>query len=179
MLWKSAKDFPQELIFNVNYLGDWMPTYTLNFSSNSINVIAQYYNFLRLGKEGYYNIMHNCLSNAQYLASLLEKLGVFTLINKGKKFPIVAIKLKSSIQNYSVFNLSHKLRERGWVISAYTLPPHAEDIAIMRIVVKENFSRDMADILYEDIQKAIHELQKGARRQKLNAPSKGKHHPIC
>lgn len=177
MLWKEADTFPEELVFKVNYLGGWMPTYTLNFSCNSINVIAQYYNFLRLGKEGYRNIMQNCLSNAQYLASLLEKSKKFDLINKGKELPIVAMKLKKSIKKYDVFDLSNKLRERGWVISAYTMPPNAQEIAIMRVVVKENFSYDMAEILFNDIMHATDELQKGKKRSPRK--KKEKHHPVC
>lgn len=179
MLWKEANSFPEELVFKVNYLGGWMPTYTLNFSENSINVIAQYYNFLRLGKEGYRNIMKNCLSNAKYLASLLEKSKKFSMINKGEKLPIIAMKLKESIKSFTVFDLSHKLRERGWIISAYTLPPHADKTAIMRVVVKENFSRDMADILYHDILQAVEDLSKKKRKKGSKAKKQTKHHPIC
>lgn len=176
MLWKEAKNFPQELVFKVDYLGGWMPTYTLNFSCNSINVISQYYNFLRLGKEGYTNIMKNCLSNASYLGKLLEKSGKFEMINRAGKLPIVAMKLKDHIRKYTVFDLSHKIRERGWIISAYTLPPNAEKIAIMRVVVKENFSHDMADILFSDIMNACDELSK-VKTKKLKL--KKKHHPVC
>ncbi len=179
MLWKDASQFPEELVFKVNYLGGWMPTYTLNFSENSINVISQYYNFLRLGKEGYKNIMKNCLANAQYLASLLEKSKCFVMINRGKKLPILAMKLKDSIRTFTVFDLSHKLRERGWIISAYTLPPDADTTAIMRIVVKENFSRDMADILYHDICQAVDQLRLKKKKKAIKAKGQKKHHPIC
>ena len=178
MLWKEAKTFPEELIFKVNYLGGWMPTYTLNFSCNSINVIAQYYNFLRLGKKGYKNIMQNCLKNAQYLASLMQKAGPFELINKGERLPIVAMKLKSSVKKFSVFDLSHKLREKGWVVSAYTLPKNAEKVAIMRVVVKENFSHDMAEIFFKDLQDSIAYLSTSLKK-KRQKKRKEKHHPIC
>ncbi len=176
MLFKEAKDFPKELVFKVNYLGDWMPTYTLNFSCNSVNVIAQYYNFLRLGKKGYKNIMQNCLKNSQYLAKLLEKEGSFSMISKATRLPIIAMQLKKPLQ-YSAFDLSHKLRERGWIVSAYTLPPKAEKTAIMRIVVKENFSRDMAEILYKDICRATKELS--LKKAPKKPKTEGKHHPIC
>ena len=173
IVWKDEKDFPEELIFKVNYLGGWMPTYTLNFSRGSAMVIAQYYNFLRLGKAGYKDIMQNCLSNARYLANLLEKSKKFVLINSGELIPLVAIRLKKEITNYTVFHLSDKLRERGWVVSAYTLPKNAEDIAIMRVVVREHFSRDMIEILYQDISNAIESFESGSKA----IPKKK--YPIC
>jgi len=179
-LWRNEKTFPEELIFNVNYLGGLMPTFTLNFSCSSVGVIGQYYNFLRLGKHGYRKIMHNCLHNAQYLADKLEESGRFVLINKSRTLPIVALRLSDKIRSYTVFDLSAKLREKGWVMSAYTLPPNAEEVAIMRIVVKENFSRDMADILLQDIDHACEVLEK-QRESKTPVPPKegGRHHPIC
>jgi len=177
MIWKEESEFPEELIFKVNYLGGWMPTFTLNFSCNSQGVIGQYYNFLRLGKEGYRNIMKNCLANAQYLAGLLEKSGKFEMINRSQKLPIVAMRLKDETKGYSVFDLSKKIRERGWVIAAYTMPPNAEEVAIMRVVVKENFSHDMADILFQDVINACDALEKGGASPPLK--QEGRHHPIC
>lgn len=180
MIWREESEFPEELIFKVNYLGGWMPTFTLNFSCNSIGVIAQYYNFLRLGHEGYKKIMENCLSNAQYLAELLEGSGKFEMINKSQKLPIVAVSLKQEIKGYSVYDLSHKLRERGWVMAAYTMPPNAEEVELMRVVVKENFSRDMADILYRDIMNACEALEKGEKGATPPPLKEGeRHHPIC
>ncbi|HPJ72336.1 MAG TPA: glutamate decarboxylase, partial [bacterium] len=150
VIWRDESDFPEELIFKVNYLGGWMPTYTLNFSRGSFPIIAQYYNFLRLGREGYAEIMGNCLENARYLAGRLEKSGKFEMINRGSLLPIVALRLREGTKGYTVFDLSEKLRERGWVVSAYTLPPDAQDLAVMRVVCREHFSRDMADILCRD-----------------------------
>lgn len=157
-----------------------MPTFTLNFSCNSQGVIGQYYNFLRLGKEGYRKIMKHCLHNAQYLAKKLEDSGRFHLINKCATLPVVALRLKDEISNYTVFDLSSKLRERGWVMSAYTLPPNADKVAIMRVVVKENFSRDMADILARDIDNACIFLEKQAKSLTPMPPKEGdRHRPIC
>jgi len=176
-IWKNKEDFPEELIFKVNYLGGSMPTYTLNFSRGCTGVIAQYYNFLRLGMEGYRNIVSNMLSNAQYLASMLKKSKHFVMINEGDMFPIVAIRLQDE-KTFTVFDLSNKLRERGWVIAAYTLPADAEDIAIMRIVVREHFSHDMADILYQDILNAVDYLKKSGIKGQIPEHEKGgkKHH---
>lgn len=177
ILWRDKKDFPEELIFKVNYLGGWMPTYTLNFSCNGAFVLAQYYNFLRLGREGFSHIMNNCVTNAQYLAKKLKNSGKFEMINDAQLLPIVAISLKDSIKGYSVYDLSSKLRERGWVVAAYTMPPNAEEVALMRVVVREHFSRDMADIFYEDILNACTSLESTETLQKRIADEK--YHPIC
>ncbi|QVL55831.1 MAG: glutamate decarboxylase [Simkaniaceae bacterium] len=177
IIYRDESDFPEDLIFKVNYLGGWMPTYTLNFSCNSAFVLAQYYNFLRLGREGYTHIMKNCMSNAQYLAEKLKESGKFELINDAQMLPIVAVKLKDSVKKFTVYDLSAKLRERGWVIAAYTMPANAEDISLLRIVVREHFSRDMADILFQDIENACRFLENGAPPTKSNG--KEKHRPIC
>ncbi|MCK4935035.1 MAG: glutamate decarboxylase [Simkaniaceae bacterium] len=178
ILWRDEKDFPKDLEFKVNYLGGWMPTYTLNFSRSSIGVLGQYYNFLRLGMEGYSNIMNNCLQNAQYLAGLLENSKYFEIINNSSMLPIVAVRLKETVKNFTVFDLSSKLRERGWVIAAYTLPQNAQEIAIMRIVVREHFSHDMAEILYKDINNACAVLNDRDIRPPP-VDSQEKHRPIC
>ena len=177
IIYRDESDFPEDLVFKVNYLGGWMPTYTLNFSCNSVFVLGQYYNFLRLGREGYTHIMTNCIANAQYLSKKLEKSGKFEMINNAQMLPIVAVKLKDSITNYTVFDLSSKIRERGWVIAAYTMPENAQEIALLRVVVRENFSRDMADILYEDIENACLALESKEKTKKPQID--GKNHPIC
>ena len=174
VLWRDESDFPEELVFKVNYLGGWMPTYTLNFSRGGATVIGQYYNFLRLGMKGYEEIMQNCLSNAQYLAKNLSDSGKFEMINDSQMLPIVAVRLKEEIKNYTVFDLSAKLRERGWVMSAYTMPPNAEEIAIMRVVVREHFSKDMADILIKDIMEACDFLAKNGGTIEKPKEEKGK-----
>jgi len=179
IIWRDEADFPEDLVFKVNYLGGWMPTYTLNFSRGTATVIAQYYNFMRLGRKGYSEIMNNCLSNAQYLAKLLAGSGKFEMINESQMLPIVALKFKDNIKNYTVFDLSHKIRERGWVISAYTMPPNAEEVAIMRVVVREHFSRDMCDILFKDIMEACDYLEKHGPKKQLEVEKGKKKHHIC
>lgn len=138
ILWKENEEFPEELIYKVNYLGEWMPTYTLNFSRGSGCIISQYYNFLRLGRQGYREIMTNCLSNARYLSSRLEKLAPFTISNRGEKLPIVILSLNDS--NFTAIEISKRLREKGWIVSADTLPKDADEVAVLRVVVRENFS---------------------------------------
>lgn len=168
IIFRDETDLPEELIFKVNYLGGEMPTFTLNFSRGSAIVLAQYYNFLRLGKEGYRRIMNNTLANARYLAKRLANSGRFVMLNESQLLPIIALTLKETA-NFTVFDLSKKIRERGWIISAYTLPPNAEHLAIMRIVIREHFSRDMAEMLFNDIINACKELEKAGKKGRFPA----------
>ncbi len=158
LLFRSHEELPEDLVFYVNYLGDEMPTYTLNFTRGGAMVVAQYYNLLRLGREGYTAIAAKVMDDARYLAGRLAVAGRFELLNAAALLPIITFKLQAAA-SFTVFALSQKLRERGWIVPAYTLPPHAEGTAIMRIVVKENFNRDMMDLFFEDIKWACQELE--------------------
>lgn len=157
LIMKDKSELPEELIFYVNYLGSEEATYTLNFSRGSAMVAAQYYNLLRLGKNGYRQIMENSLMNARYLASKINEIKYFDLINKDIKLPILALTVTKSA-GFSVYQLSDKLRERGWIVPAYSLPADANDIKVLRIVIKENFSRDMAGMLIQDMLRFTKEL---------------------
>jgi len=174
LVFRESKDLPEDIIFNVNYLGGHMPTYTLNFSRGSAMLLAQYYNFLRFGIYGYTEIMKNVTENAKYLGKKLTDSDRFDMLNSAQLLPIIAVTLKEGT-NFNVFDLSDKLRERGWIIPAYSLPPNAQEISILRIVVKENFSRDLIDILFEDIIKACKALEKP---EKNKVPAKKKAH-VC
>ncbi len=158
LIFKDQSDLPEDLIFNVNYLGGLMPNYSLNFSKGSGMIIAQYYNLLRLGKEGYADIVNNMLLNANYLASNLEDLGVFEIVNPELLFPLVVVSLKDT--DFSVYDLSKLLRVKGWIVPAYTLPPNAEEKEVLRFVIKENFGRNLTDNLINDIKEAIDYLNK-------------------
>lgn len=176
LIFREFNNLPEDLIFYVNYLGNEFPTYTLNFSRGAAFVIAQYYNLLRLGRKGYTNIATNTIENARFLAKCLNKMGNFEMLNTANLLPIVTFKLKEPA-NYTLFDLSHKLRERGWIIPAYTLPPNADNITVIRVVVKENFSMDMADLLIEDILNAC-EMLDGSKKVKNSpqrSPRKGHH----
>jgi glutamate decarboxylase len=157
IIFKDKTDIPDDLVFNINYLGGNMSNYSLNFSKGSSTIIAQYYNFLRLGFDGYKDIMDIMSFNAKYLAYELKKTGKFEVINKNTTFPVVTVKLKDT--NFTVFQLSRKLREKGWIIPAYTLPKNADDISVMRMVIKENFGKDMVDSLLEDIKESYNNLE--------------------
>ena len=158
LIFKDQSDLPEDLIFNVNYLGGLMPNYSLNFSKGSGMIIAQYYNLLRLGKEGYADIVNNMLLNANYLASNLEDLGIFEIVNPELLFPLVVVSLKDT--DFSVYDLSKLLRVKGWIVPAYTLPPNAEEKEVLRFVIKENFGRNLTDNLINDIKEAIDYLNK-------------------
>jgi len=165
IIFKDKSDLPEDLIFDINYLGGLMPNYSLNFSKGSSTIIAQYYNLIRLGKKGYKDIMTNMFENTLYLAGELQNSGKFELINKNIIVPLVTVTLKEA--DFSVFQLSEKLREKGWIVPAYTLPANAEDVAVLRIVVKENFGRDMVEMLLEDLMESYHILEKeGAKEVK-------------
>jgi glutamate decarboxylase len=171
LVFKDKTDLPEELIFKINYLGGLMPNYSLNFSKGSSTIIAQYYNFIRLGIEGYKNIMENMQENARYLASKLEECGRFEVINKEVVFPLITAKLKNC--EFNVFHLSEKLRERGWIVPAYTLPANADDIAVLRMVVKESFSKDMVEMLFKDIINSIETLNKSLEERRKIIDEKG------
>ncbi|BDD07090.1 glutamate decarboxylase [Aureibacter tunicatorum] len=154
IIWRDSNELPDDLVFNVNYLGGQMPTFAINFSRPGSQIIAQYYNFIRLGHEGYRSIQQNSSDIAQYLAKKIADLGPFQLISDGSDIPVFTFALKK-IENYSLFDFTAKLRERGWLIPAYSMPENIEDLVIARIVVKEGFSKDTANLLLEDIKRAV------------------------
>jgi glutamate decarboxylase len=156
-LWRDAEALPHDLVFKVNYLGGDMPTFALNFSRPGSQVIAQYYNFLRLGREGYRAVQQGCQDVARRLSAGIAELGPFELLTDGSELPVFAFKLRNDVTNYTVFEVSRGLRERGWQVPAYTLPANLEDVAVLRIVVRNGFSEDMADILLAHLKRAIDE----------------------
>jgi len=175
LIFKHRDDLPDDLVFYVNYLGDTMPTYTLNFSRGSDMILAQYYNLLRLGRAGYRRVMRNCLQNAAYLAGLLAEAGKFEVLGT-RQLPIVTFRFKED-PRFTPFQLAGKLRERGWMLPAYNLPDNAADMVVMRVVIRETFSRDMAENLFSDIMNAYRILDK-TERQPLEptiSPRRGHH----
>jgi glutamate decarboxylase len=169
VVFKDKTDIPQDLIFNINYLGGNMSNYSLNFSKASNTIIAQYYNLIRLGFNGYRDIMDNMIENTRYMAARLEETGTFEVINQSLLFPLVTVKLNDS--NFTVFQLSDKLREKGWIVPAYTLPANADDIAVLRMVIKENFGRDMVECFLDDIQKACKSLESENKKDRKENPT--------
>jgi glutamate decarboxylase len=161
VVWRDVAALPEDLVFRVNYLGGDMPTFALNFSRPGGNVAAQYYNFLRLGFEGYRGVQQACQDVARYLSGEIAAMGPFELLTDGSELPVFAFKLaepSSSAVRYTVFDVSERLRQRGWLVPAYTFPQDMQDTAVLRIVVRNGFSRDMARLLLADLRAQVHLL---------------------
>ncbi len=150
VVWRSAAFLPEDLIFHVNYLGGDMPTFTLNFSRPGNQIVGQYYNFLRLGHAGYGLIMHALRDLAVHTSSRIAQLGPFELLSDGSATPVFAFSVKEGTP-FTVFDVSDRLRAKGWQVPAYTMPDDATDVAVLRIVVREGFSFDLADDLLADL----------------------------
>jgi glutamate decarboxylase len=160
IIWREEQYLPEELIFKVNYLGDIMPTFALNFSRPGAQVVAQYYNFIRLGYEGYRRVQQYARDVAQDLAREIGKLGPFELITRGEDLPVFAFKVRDDISNFNVFDVSNAVRERGWQVPAYTFPANREDLAVLRVVVKRGFTHDVASLFVADLQRQLPRLER-------------------
>lgn len=159
VVWRSAEHLPEDLVFRVNYLGGDMPTFTLNFSRPGNQVVGQYYNFLRMGRAGYTEVMRTLSDTARWLSHQLAATGRFEVISDGSAIPVVSCRLIGD-PGYTEFGISHELRTSGWQVPAYTMPEGAEDVSVLRIVVREGLSADLARALYDDIMKAVASLDK-------------------
>eukprot|EP01123_Difflugia_compressa_P012589 TRINITY_DN543_c6_g1_i1.p1 TRINITY_DN543_c6_g1~~TRINITY_DN543_c6_g1_i1.p1 ORF type:complete len:465 (-),score=60.43 TRINITY_DN543_c6_g1_i1:41-1366(-) len=153
VLFREPHDLPEDLVFHVNYLGGYQSSFTLNFSKGASTVLAQYYQFLRLGFHGYKAVVTNCMSNSQYLRKKLIETKKIYIVDK-ECMPLVAFSLIDD-SSCSVFDLQSRLKARGWIVPAYACPTGATTLKIMRVVVKQNFSCDMADLLVKDIISAL------------------------
>jgi glutamate decarboxylase len=158
-IWRDADALPRDLVFDVNYLGGHMPTFSLNFSRPGSQVIAQYFMFTTLGFDGYRRTQRSASVVAQYIASEIEKMGPYRLITRGDDLPVFAFTLAPDVTNYTVFDVSDKLRERGWLVPAYTFPPNREDLSVLRIVVRAGMTHEMADLLLGDLREKTDFLQ--------------------
>jgi len=159
VLWRHRTYLPEELIFNVNYLGGDMPTFALNFSRPGAEVVAQYYTFFRLGRAGYRAVQQACRDVATYLSSQIAAMGPFQLISCGDQLPVFAFTTTDEVSAFDVFDVSRRLRERGWLVPAYTFPANRADLAVLRIVVRNGFTHDLADLLLADLHRLLPELQ--------------------
>jgi glutamate decarboxylase len=153
VVWRNPDALPDDLVFKVNYLGGDMPTFALNFSRPGNQIAAQYYNFLRLGFEGYRRVQQASRDVARFLADSIGAMDHFELITDGSELPVFAFTLKAGIDNYTVFDLSERLRDRGWLVPAYSFPENRQDLSALRVVVRNGFSRDLADLLVADLQR--------------------------
>jgi glutamate decarboxylase len=160
VVWRDSAALPEDLVFRVNYLGGNMPTFALNFSRPGGHVAAQYYNFLRLGFGGYRAVQQACQDVAMHLSGEIARMGPFELLSDGGELPVFAFRLRDpAASGYTVFDLSERLRLRGWLVPAYTFPEDMQDTAVLRIVVKNGFSKELADALLNDLRVQVQVLE--------------------
>jgi glutamate decarboxylase len=159
-IWRDAKDLPEELIFDVNYLGGNMPTFALNFSRPAGQIVAQYYNFLRLGRQGYTRVHSACYETAQYLSEEIGRMGPFRMIFDGDMkagIPAISWTLKESAEatGYTLYDVADRLRTYGWQVPAYSMPANRQDLVVQRILVRHSVSRDLASLLIDDMNRCL------------------------
>ncbi len=158
VLWRDAAALPAELIFDVDYLGGHMPTFALNFSRPGAQVVAQYYNFFRLGRSGFRAVQQASRDVAMHLADRLGRMNEFELVTRGDELPVLAFTTSTDVTDWDVFALSRALRERGWQVPAYSFPADRQDLSVLRIVCRNGFGIDMADLLLHHIRAAVADL---------------------
>jgi glutamate decarboxylase len=163
-IWRDQQALPRDLVFDVNYLGGHMPTFSLNFSRPGSEVVAQYFMFMSLGRNGYTAMMANLQQIAMHISKGIAEIGPYRLISDGSELPVFAFALAPEVRNYTVFDVSDRLRERGWLVPAYTFPENRQDLSVLRIVVRAGMHLEMADMLLDFLR------QKTAGLQSLTAP---------
>ena len=173
IIWRAREDLPEELIFNVDYLGGNMPTFALNFSRPGGEIIAQYYNFLRLGRQGYARIHQACADTARWMADELAKLGPLKIIYDGDGgLPCVCYQLTEGVEHgFTLYDLSDRVRIRGWQIASYPLPANRQATVVQRILVRHGVSRDLAALLLEEIKRSLAHLQANPVPKPSSGPS--------
>ena len=155
IVWRELADLDPDLIFNVDYLGGAMPTLAINFSRPASQIVAQYYNLIRLGKSGYRAIHEACQEVAVELAADIAELGPFQMLSTGHDLPVIAWTLKDPKLNWSLYDLSDRLRDRGWQVPTYKMPANRQDLILQRIVVRNGFTHDLAGMLLRDIRRHL------------------------
>lgn len=159
VLWRDKEYLPQELVFDVSYLGGKIPTMAINFSRSASQIIGQYYNFLRYGFEGYRQIHQRTKDVAMFLVSELEKTGLFQIYNNGENLPIVCYKLRDDVNvDWTLYDLADRLLMKGWQVPAYPLPADLQDTIIQRIVCRADLSHNLAELYLRDLKAAIEDL---------------------
>ena len=171
VVWRDESELPAELTFAVNYLGGSVPTIAINFSRPAGQIIAQYYNFVRLGMEGYRRIHEAAYDVAAYLSKEIAKLGEFEFICTGNPktdIPAVCFSFKEGYDpGYNLYDLSDRLRTRGWQVPAFSLPPNVQHIVVMRVMARQGFTMDMAALLVQDMKRSMNFLAQHASAHHL------------
>jgi glutamate decarboxylase len=177
-IWRSARDLPDELVFRVKYLGGDMRTVALNFSRPGGPIAAQYYNFVRLGREGYTKINQNCAEVGMWLAAQVKTLQIFELIYDGRGgVPGCTWTIRRGVDpGFTLYDLADRLRVKGWQVPAYPMPADRGDLVVQRVLMRLGVSRDLAGLLLEDMQKALKHLKKNPPSKSLTRQSAGGYH---
>ena len=173
IIWRDEEGLPDDLVFKVNYLGGEMPTFALNFSRPGAQVVAQYYEFIRLGREGFTAVQQASRDAAMGLAAQIDTLPEFKLITDGSELPVFAFTTSDQVENFDVYDVSRRLRERGWLVPAYAFPKNREDLNVLRVVVRSG-NVDLLDLLFDDIVRLVPELQ--AQSGPLDSQPQSFHH---
>jgi len=168
-VWRDEEALPRDLIFDVNYLGGHMPTFALNFSRPGSEVIAQYLMLTGLGREGYRQVLAGAQRVALHLSETIAELGPYRLISEGRELPVFAFGLADEVRNYTVFDVSDRLRQRGWLVPAYTFPANRQDLSVLRIVIRAGMTMEMADHLLSHLKEETEFLES------LDAPLPSEH----
>jgi glutamate decarboxylase len=158
VLFRDRSALPDDLVFDVDYLGGHMPTYGLNFSRPAAQVIAQYYVFVRLGRDGFRRVQQDGRDVARWLAEAVGSLPEFELLSHGEELPVVAFARSGEGADWSVYDVSERLRVFGWIVPAYPMPTGMEDVHVLRVVVRNGFTRDMAGLFVDDLRRVLHRL---------------------
>jgi glutamate decarboxylase len=159
-VWRDKAALPDDLVFRVNYLGGEMPTFNLNFSRPGSEVIAQYFMLMSLGHEGYKIVQGASRKVAKLISDGVSKIGPYELITDGSELPVFAFTTKPEVENYTVFDVSLRLRERGWLVPAYSFPENCEDLAVLRVVVRAGMTEDMGELFLRDLEAQTEGLEK-------------------
>jgi glutamate decarboxylase len=162
-VWRDRSALPGELVFHVDYLGGDMPTFALNFSRPGAQVVAQYYTFLRLGHAGFRRVQQASRATAMWLAERVGELEPFELLSRGDELPVFAFRLRDDVEGYSVYDVSEALRADGWIVPAYKMPEGMSQMSVLRVVVRNGFSRDLAELFLESLGRAVRRLERQDR----------------
>ncbi len=179
VVWRDRKELPEDLVFQVNYLGGNMPTFALNFSRPGGQIACQYYNFLRLGREGYRRTQQACADTGAFFAEEIARLGPFDIVYDGRGgIPGACWALKPHAKvSFTLYDLADRLRSRGWQVPAYSLPPNLQATVVQRVLIRHGVSRDLAKLLLDDFRAALAHFEKHPVAKSLDsAEATGFHH---
>jgi glutamate decarboxylase len=158
-IWRDEAALPRDLVFNVNYLGGNMPTFALNFSRPGSEVLAQYFMFMSLGREGFTAMMQTLQKVAMHISTAVADMGPYRLLSDGSELPVFAFTTNHDVKNYTVFDVSDRLRERGWLVPAYSFPENRQDLSVLRVVVRAGMHKEMADQLIDALAEKTKQLE--------------------